>query len=428
MPTPTARRCWCSPAAATWWSRTTGSAAPSSHVATRGIVQESDACSGATVTVAAGETWDDLVVAARSTAAGSGSRRSPASPAPSARRPIQNVGAYGQEVVPDGRAGAHLGPARTTGIAHPRRRRLRLRLPHQPVQGRARALRGAGRAVPARARRPRRARAATPSSPARLGVEVGQRAPMRRGARGGPRAAPLARAWCSTRPTTTPGAPARSSPTRSSPPAAVPEGAPAWPQPDGRVKTSAAWLIERAGFTKGYGAPGPAALSDKHTLALTNRGVGHHRRPAGAGRRDPRRRRTTASASCWCPNRCWSAASSRSAGQNSVIVGPDDPSVAMPTTSSSTTPITASTSSTVPMMPSDVARLRVAGAAELAVRRLDLAPGPGPDRPRERRGEQRQPAQAPTDQPDQAEDQRRRRLRVVRHLVGVPVLLAVRRP
>jgi hypothetical protein len=52
----------------------------------------------------------------------------------------------------------------------------------------------------------------------------------------------------------------------------VPEGAPAWPQPDGRVKTSAAWLIERAGFGKGYGRPGPAALSSKHTLALTNRG------------------------------------------------------------------------------------------------------------------------------------------------------------
>ena len=28
----------------------------------------------------------------------------------------------------------------------------------------------------------------------------------------------------------------------------VPEGAPAWEQPDGRVKTSAAWLIDRAGF------------------------------------------------------------------------------------------------------------------------------------------------------------------------------------
>jgi UDP-N-acetylmuramate dehydrogenase len=51
----------------------------------------------------------------------------------------------------------------------------------------------------------------------------------------------------------------------------LPEGAPAWPQPDGSVKTSAAWLIERAGFGKGYG-DGPARLSTKHTLALTNRG------------------------------------------------------------------------------------------------------------------------------------------------------------
>ncbi|MEV4440869.1 UDP-N-acetylmuramate dehydrogenase [Streptomyces sp. NPDC049577] len=46
---------------------------------------------------------------------------------------------------------------------------------------------------------------------------------------------------------------------------------PAFPAGDGYVKTSAAWLIDRAGFTKGYGA-GPARISGKHTLALTNRG------------------------------------------------------------------------------------------------------------------------------------------------------------
>ncbi len=46
---------------------------------------------------------------------------------------------------------------------------------------------------------------------------------------------------------------------------------PRFPEPDGRIKTSAAWLIERAGFGKGYGC-GPATLSTKHTLALTNRG------------------------------------------------------------------------------------------------------------------------------------------------------------
>ncbi len=37
------------------------------------------------------------------------------------------------------------------------------------------------------------------------------------------------------------------------------------------VKTSAAWLIEQAGFGKGYG-DGGVRLSTKHTLALTNRG------------------------------------------------------------------------------------------------------------------------------------------------------------
>jgi UDP-N-acetylmuramate dehydrogenase len=55
-------------------------------------------------------------------------------------------------------------------------------------------------------------------------------------------------------------------------PAQVPDGAPAWPQPDGSVKTSAAWLIDHAGFSRGYPGSGPATLSTKHTLALTNRG------------------------------------------------------------------------------------------------------------------------------------------------------------
>lgn len=46
---------------------------------------------------------------------------------------------------------------------------------------------------------------------------------------------------------------------------------PAYPAGAGRTKTSAAWLIDKAGFTKGYGT-GPARISTKHTLALTNRG------------------------------------------------------------------------------------------------------------------------------------------------------------
>jgi UDP-N-acetylmuramate dehydrogenase len=38
------------------------------------------------------------------------------------------------------------------------------------------------------------------------------------------------------------------------------------------VKVPAAWLIEHAGFAKGHGAPGPARVSSKHTLALVNTG------------------------------------------------------------------------------------------------------------------------------------------------------------
>lgn len=53
--------------------------------------------------------------------------------------------------------------------------------------------------------------------------------------------------------------------------ALLPEGAPRFPLPDGTVKTSAAWLIDHAGFAKGHGTS-PATLSTKHTLALTNRG------------------------------------------------------------------------------------------------------------------------------------------------------------
>jgi UDP-N-acetylmuramate dehydrogenase len=46
---------------------------------------------------------------------------------------------------------------------------------------------------------------------------------------------------------------------------------PTFPEADGRTKVSAAWLIERAGFPKGF-AMGPVAISSKHALALTNRG------------------------------------------------------------------------------------------------------------------------------------------------------------
>jgi UDP-N-acetylmuramate dehydrogenase len=50
---------------------------------------------------------------------------------------------------------------------------------------------------------------------------------------------------------------------------------PHWPESDGQVKLSAAWLIEQAGFGRGFRLPDEpdgARISTKHTLALTNPG------------------------------------------------------------------------------------------------------------------------------------------------------------
>ena len=46
---------------------------------------------------------------------------------------------------------------------------------------------------------------------------------------------------------------------------------PRYPAADGQVKLAAAWLVEQAGFQKGYGL-GPVGISRKHTLAIVNRG------------------------------------------------------------------------------------------------------------------------------------------------------------
>ncbi len=55
-------------------------------------------------------------------------------------------------------------------------------------------------------------------------------------------------------------------------PAAVPAGAPRFDAGNGLVKIPAAWLIEHAGFRKGYPGPEGTRISSKHTLALVNTG------------------------------------------------------------------------------------------------------------------------------------------------------------
>ena len=241
-------------------------------LATRGVAPDSDdpddlACLGAvTVTVAAGESWDALV--ARAVDAGwVGIEALSGIPGSVGATPIQNVGAYGQEVAET------IASVRTWDREHGRLRTF------------AAADCGFGYRTSRFKEEPGRfvvldvtflLKQGTLGAPVRyaelaatLGVEQGERAPL-----ADVRAAVLKLrsgkgmvldpedhdTWSAGSFFTNPVVAAED----------VPEGAPAWPQ-DGGVKTSAAWLIERAGFGKGYGGD-RLSLSTKHTLALTNRG------------------------------------------------------------------------------------------------------------------------------------------------------------
>jgi UDP-N-acetylmuramate dehydrogenase len=59
---------------------------------------------------------------------------------------------------------------------------------------------------------------------------------------------------------------------------------PQFPAGPGQVKVPAAWLIGQAGFTKGYPGPGGARISSKHTLALVNTGAASAADIAGLAR------------------------------------------------------------------------------------------------------------------------------------------------
>ena len=238
------------------------------RIGTSGVSVEQDTCGGAMVTVAAGEPWEPFVELA--VARGwVGIEALSGIPGSVGATPVQNVGAYGQEVSDtiaavrcwDRVAGSQRTFAaadcgfgyRTSRFKQDPHRYVVLDVTFQLALGDL-------------------------SSPVRyaelartVGVPVGQRAPMP-----DVRAAVLdlrrrkgmvldvadRDTWSAGSFFTNP---------FLEDPSALPEDAPRWEQPDGTVKTSAAWLIERAGFQKGYGN-GRVSLSTKHTLALTNRG------------------------------------------------------------------------------------------------------------------------------------------------------------
>ncbi|HEX4687387.1 MAG TPA: UDP-N-acetylmuramate dehydrogenase [Nocardioides sp.] len=241
------------------------------QVATAGIVADHEGadptCGGVVVGVAAGEPWDPFVAAAVERG-WVGIEALSGIPGSVGATPIQNVGAYGQEIsqtlasvrVWDRRlrgvrtfAAADCGFGyRTSRFKADPTRHVVLEVTFQFRQGEL------GAPVTY-------AELAT-----RLGVAAGSRAPMTdvrrsvldlRRSKGMVLDATDHDTWSAGSFFTNPVVPAEE----------LPEGAPSWPQGDGRTKTSAAWLIERSGYAKGYGA-GAARLSTKHTLALTNRG------------------------------------------------------------------------------------------------------------------------------------------------------------
>lgn len=238
-------------------------------VRTRGIaVDAEDSCGGAAMRVAAGESWEALVATA--VARGwLGIEALAGIPGSVGATPVQNVGAYGQQVADTVAAVRTLDrttgrirtfPAVDCGFGY-RMSRFKAEPDRWVVLEVAFAFR--------RGTVTRHVRYAELAG--RLGISVGDRAPadevaaavldLRR-AKGMVLDAADPDTWSTGSFFTNPVLDA----------ARMPEGAPSWPAADGLVKTSAAWLIQNSGFTRGWPGGGPARLSGKHTLAVTNRG------------------------------------------------------------------------------------------------------------------------------------------------------------
>ncbi|MFI0898662.1 UDP-N-acetylmuramate dehydrogenase [Streptomyces sp. NPDC020983] len=236
---------------------------------------------GTALELAAGEVWSDAV-AATVRAGLAGLECLAGIPGSAGATPIQNVGAYGQEV----------SSTVTEVVAYDRRARETVTLPNRECGFSYRSSRfkeEPERYVVLRVRFGLEA-AAGMSAPLRyaetaraLGVAVGERVPLEkasatvlalRAGKGMVLDAADHDTWSAGSFFTNPVLTAAGFAAfldrvhdRLGPDVAPP----AYPAGE-HTKTSAAWLIDKAGFTKGYGT-GPARISGKHTLALTNRGA-----------------------------------------------------------------------------------------------------------------------------------------------------------
>lgn len=252
------------------------------RIATTGITVESnDACGGVFVRVAAGESWDDFVAHA-CRQGWSGIEALSGIPGLTGATPVQNVGAYGQDVSQT-IASVRVWDRREECVRTIANADARFSYRHSMFKGTDRyvvldvlfQLRPADRSQPI----------AYADLATELGVQVGDRVLLDEA-----RTAVLAQrarrgmvldeadhdTWSCGSFFTNPILSARAFETFEHRAAQVlgPDG----PTPprfaaDEGIKTAAAWLIDKAGFGKSYAMPGPAALSTKHTLAITNRGT-----------------------------------------------------------------------------------------------------------------------------------------------------------
>lgn len=236
-------------------------------IASRGLQQEVAACAGATVTVAAGEDWDGFVAHAVAHE-WSGVECMSGIPGTVGAAPVQNVGAYGQDVSQTiARVRAYDRIARETRTFHFDKCRFGYRTsvfkeysPRLVILDVQFQLRLGAQSMPI----------AHAELAKELGIDVGARstsaqvraAVLRlRGSKGMVLDPSDHDTWSAGSFFVNPVVEPRM----------VPDGAAAWPQADGTVKVSAAWLVEHAGIGKGF-EHGGAGTSTKHALAITNRG------------------------------------------------------------------------------------------------------------------------------------------------------------
>lgn len=240
------------------------------RIASRAMQSEVDACSGATLTIGAGENWDDFV-ALTIERGFAGLETLSGIPGTVGAAPIQNIGAYGHEVSEFiTRVRTYDREAKSLKTFTHSECDFSYRNSHfKSHPGRYVIL-----DVQFNLRIGQETTAITYGELAKkLAIEIGEKAAVAatrtavmelRGAKGMLLNPSDRDSWSAGSFFTNPIVSQEIA-------AKLPEGAPQWPTPDGRVKTSAAWLIEHSGVNKGD-SHGGARVSTKHVLALTNAG------------------------------------------------------------------------------------------------------------------------------------------------------------